>query len=517
MHHPPRPLPLPRPDTRPRRLPLFRWAASALVSLTLAMASAVRVDASSAPEKIVPLLPGAEGNPTVETITFSDADEVSGSDSVVAAEPITGGGLRLRYKINGYGGIVLRGGDLDIARLAALRSRVRQVEGEPARLSLQFTSRAGERVYFPVDAIPAGAADDEIRVTPFGHFTAFNAPLLADARQVALVLSAGVGAIEIDTLELVTGGEIPVSALPPHPAKSKVPLPPGLGAWTYGSPRFVAGEVARYNKSVPADRRLRYLFQHSGTIDIPSGGIPRFRWNAGRAAALREALRAVGQKEVRVLPMIDGLTANVSRVPDAEWRRLAGEIGAVIEPDPESFGVHFDLEPHDPHVYLLFSYMRDFTAKPVTAAVAHSSPDLFRYTDMAVLMGYDYARTPADFRAAISAKVADFLAHAREGRGLAMIGLPAIATHHEMEAVADTLHGPRTATGFTMSEFVETGLDATEAGLRRAPAAHGHFSGYAIWAIHEPEALHAPSDTHHYFPGHVAPEVWRLFEKRGRP
>lgn len=489
------------------------------IGLSLAFGAGETEAAASAsvtPEKIINILPGGAGNPT-EVNTFSDANEVTVSDSVVSAEAAPGGGIRLTYKINGYGGIVLRDGGLDIARLATLRHRILQVEGEATRPQLQFTSNGGARCFFPVDVTPAGKVTEAAAdVAAFGHFTAFNAPLLADARQVALVLPAGQGVIDIKTLELVTGGEIDASALPPYPARTKVALPPGLGAWTYGTPAFVAGEVARYNADAPADRRLRYLFQHSGTIEIPASGKPIFRWNGGRAAALQAALREAGQKDIHVLPMIDGLTANVSRVSGDEWKRIAEEVGAVIEPDAATFGVHFDLEPHDPHVYLLFSHMRKFTAKPVTAAVAHSSPDLFRYTDMGVLMGYDYAYTPENFRVALNAKVTDFLAHAREGRGLAMIGLPAIATHHEMEAVADTLTGPRESTGFSMADFVTAGFDVTEAALRGLPAANGHFTGYSVWAIHQPEALHAPSDTRYYFPGHVPAPVWKLFIERGR-
>lgn len=485
-------------------------------ALALVLAGAGLVSAAT-PETIVNILPGGAGNPT-EGHAFSDANEVTASDSSVIAGPAPGGGVRLTYKINGYGGIVLREGDLDIARLASLRFRIRQVEGKTTRPQLQFTNHAGARCFFPVDVIPAGEHDEEdIGVVAFGHFTAFNAPLLADARQVALVLPAGQGVIDIEALELVTGGEIDASALPPHPARTKVALPPGLGAWTYGTPAFVAGEVARYNADAPRERRLRYLFQHSGTIEIPASGKPVFHWNGGRAAALQAALAAAGQTDIRVLPMIDGLTANVSRVSPEEWARIAAEVGAVIEPDEAAFGVHFDLEPHDPHVYLLFSRMREFTAKPVTAAVAHSSPDLFRYTDMGVLMGYDYAYTPENFRTALSAKVNDFLAHAREGGGLAMIGLPAIATHHEMEAVADTERGPREHTGFAMADFVTAGIDATETALRELPAANAHFTGYSVWAIHQPEALHAPGDTRYYFPGHISPPVWRLFSEQDRP
>lgn len=460
--------------------------------------------------EVVPVLPGAGDNPTRSLIVFSDAEEVINSNSEVSAAFVEEG-VRLSYRIEAYGGVVLRAGPLDLGKLAQLHLDFRQVEGAPVSALLQFTGASGARSSFPIDAVPAG--EGGVRVIDFGHFTAFNTTLLGECVQVALVLTEGEGVVEIVLMELVSGGDVDMSGLPPVREKSAYPLPKGLGAWCYGQPEFIVREVKDYNERAADEARIRYLFPLWGTLDIALDGEPRLQWHDGRYRPLRQALDKAGLGEVKILPMIDGLTARVSRVPDSGWDAIAREIGALLE-DEDVYGIHFDLEPHDAHVYLLFSQLRAYTDKPITAAVAHSTPELFAYTDMAVLMAYDYAFTPANYRRAVTEKIAYFLRHAREGEGLAMIGVPAIATHHEMESSSRSHDGVRTETGFAMRDFVAEAFEATRQLLEREPVLEEVFTGYCVWAIHEPDALHGPSDVLYYFPGHVSPEVWQLIGDR---
>lgn len=457
----------------------------------------------------------AASKPLENPVTFSDADEVAGSDSKVTATT-TATGLRLTYKINGYGGVVLRNGIFDEGRLSSLRLRIWQIDGKPLQPLLQFTSKTGVPSTFPIDALPiASAGDHRERIVPFGHFTAFNSALLSENKQVSLVLPAGSGVLEIESMALVSGSTPIGAALPPVPAKSKVALPKGLGAWCYASPAFIVDEVSRYNKSAAPNQRIRYLFPATGVLDITAEGQPSLRWEKEVPASLRKALDQAGLQDVMILPMIEGLTDNLSRVSDADAKKIAQEIGTFIEGNPACNGVNFDLEPDDAFVYVILAALRESTGKPITAAVATGDADLFRYTDMAVIMAYDVAYTPEKYDTVITQRIDRFLKLAGETKGRAMIGVPAIATHHEHTSTAASLDGPRDETGHTMVEYVGDAFRSTEQAVKAGavPA----FAGYCIWAIHEPEAIHGGADTQYYFPGHVAPDVWALLHERAFP
>lgn len=498
---------------RPRDQAFFAGCVGAAVLLLNAGAQAQTGAAPSTPASgpVVQIIPGAAGAPT--PVTFSDADEVGGSDSVVKSE-WTPTGLRLTYKIKAYGGVVLRVGELDGSRLVTLRSHITQIEGKPLAALLQFSSANGSRCTFPLEVSPVGGDQPE-RAVPFGHFTAFNSGVLAETRKISLELPAGSGVLEIESLALVSGTGPVASALPPVPPKSNVALPLGLGAWCYGETPFIVGEVARFNKTAPDDRKIRYLFLNTGTMEVSPEGKPTLHFQPELADDLRKALDAAGEQEALIYPMVDGLTDNLDRMSEADAKEIARTIGTAVEKSPACAGMHFDLEPDDQFSYVIFAAMREFTRKPITAAVAFGDLNLFRYTDLAVLMAYDVAHTPETYATAASKRISNFLAMAEEAHGRAMIGVPAIATHHENSGVSDLFDGPKTATGFQMADFVKGALAPTEAALAAGP--HPSFVGYGIWAIHEPGAIHGPSDTRFYFPGHVSPEVWTMLRGRALP
>ena len=177
--------------------------------------------------------------------------------------------------------------------------------------------------------------------------------------------------------------------------------------------------------------------------------------------------------------------------------------------------MHFDLEPHDPFTYVIFAALREATAKPITAAVESIDDHLFSYLDMTVLMAYDLAATPEKYEPIAEKRISRFLALAEKTHGRAMIGVPAIATHHEMEASGTSLDGPQDKTGYRMADFVRDAFKLTDRTLQSGP--HPAFVGYGVWAIHEPEAVHDPSEARYFFPGHVSAEVWTLLRERALP
>ena len=134
---------------------------------------------------------------------------------------------------------------------------------------------------------------------------------------------------------------------------------------------------------------------------------------------------------------------------------------------------------------------------------------------MTVLMAYDFAATPEKYTPIAEKHISSFLALAEAKHGRAMIGVPAIATHHEHVASGTSLDGPQDKTGYQMTDFVRAAFKLTDDALKTGP--HPGFVGYSIWAIHEPEAVHDPSEVRYYFPGHISPEVWTLFRERALP
>jgi hypothetical protein len=288
---------------------------------------------------------------------------------------------------------------------------------------------------------------------------------------------------------------------PPYPEHTGYRLPHGTAAWCYGDMQPVIRTVQRYNANVPANRRIRYLFPYSGSVSFHGPGDYSLAWHPSNAIVLAQALT-----NVHILPMIDGLSNTADLIDDPTWATIGQHLADLVHTNELFYGLQLDIEPFDTIMYDLFAQVKAHTDKPLTIAAGLWDTDTFKYTDMVVLMAYDWALNVPDYREKTRGMIQRFLQDAETGGGHAMIGLPAIATHHEYESISDTPEGPGRSTGFLMEDYVREAMQIT-ADIDPPPEV---FRGYCLWAFHPDGGLHGPRDTKWYFPSHIKPEVWDI-------
>jgi hypothetical protein len=319
-----------------------------------------------------------------------------------------------------------------------------------------------------------------------------------------MIWGPGEGHLTIDDVELQHRGDKSMAlSKPAYPERTKYPLPNGLAAWAYHDPNYTIKRVKHYNQSAPAERRIRYLFPYGASITLRKDGSYVIGWNLDNAKAMAEALKDDG---VMVMPMVDGLTHNLDMVSEETWDAIAKELMTTINDTPLFYGVHVDLEPHHDTLHYFYSRLKAHSPKPVTIACGEWNSDTFRYTDMAVLMAYDWASDLKEFSERSTKMIDRFLTDARAGKGRAMIGIPAIATHHEYEYYTDAPGGPQHPSGHHMIEYVRATLEITEKSqVPNDPT----LMGYTIWAFHPNDGLHSPGDTRWYYPTTISRDVWK--------
>ncbi|NKB25678.1 MAG: hypothetical protein GKR87_15160 [Kiritimatiellae bacterium] len=299
--------------------------------------------------------------------------------------------------------------------------------------------------------------------------------------------------------------------IPVHPSKTTRPLPEGHSVWCYGGAEYTVEHVKQYNQKASENQKIRYLFPYAGSITFTRDGGYEFAWEPKTALAHSDHLaKSDLGEEVRVIPMIDGLSAYSDQLTSQDWDRLASEIGSYIHPEKKFYGVQFDIEPHDDVICNLFSMLRNYTDKPITAAVAHPNRETFLYTDVVVYMGYDWAEDLRSFRERALKDIPLFLQHADETNGKALVGVPAIATHREYESISADPNSPRDKTGFTMDQFVEAAMDGIKRGAARNKDG---YLGISIWALHEQDGLHTDRDVSWYYPTEISDKIWEKFRE----
>ena len=447
---------------------------------------------------------------------FSDRDELAGSKTTVRlsmAPGVQGNVLRMDYNIGpdstvadaAYGGFSIRCPNLDATRFGALAFDVRLASGGVPDLYLQLVDARHIRKKASISRYLEGAGKDWTRVrVPLALLTRHESRALTNVVEVAFVFGKGKGAIELNDVTLEAAApalEEDLFAKIPYPARSKSPLPEGLGAWCYGDPEIAIAAVTQFNASASSGARLVYLFPYAGEITF-KGAEAVLTWEPEKARAIAEG---VGDG-VQVHPMIDGLSSGAQRLTADGWDRLAKQVADAVNAEPLFQGIHLDIEPHDDALYELFARIKKYTSKPLTVSVGSWTTDTFRYADMVVLMAYDWASTPEAFGRAVGERIPAFLAAADEAGGKAMIGVPAIATHHEYESMKEGSDGALKATGFSMSDYVKASLNS----IRALPAgSRRRLNGLCIWALHPSDGLHGSQDSKWYYPSSISEDTWR--------
>lgn len=469
---------------------------------------------SPTPTPLEPMHVFSGSTPEPFFATFSDADEVVGSASRVEAhmsEYDQHGALLLNYQIERYGGVAFPVPSFNAYPYTAIRFRAALLDGTMPEISVQFENAHGQRKHVGVTSYFADL-DDAWKTfdIPIGQFMFFNPVGLDDVVKVSLVMHPGTGVLGLKQISLIRdeAPEAHTWEKPPYVTPSPLPLPRGHGVWCYGSAPWIVEQVQQYNASAPAAAQIRYLFPLLGTVTFHQGSYA-LRWDPDRGHHMYRLLQEAGLDDVLILPMIDGLTHGAHQMTPDAWQELAREMAGLYDSDPAFYGIHLDIEPHDNVLHTLFSALRAYSEKPISAAVGHGDTELFQYTDFAVLMAYDLAADPAGYRLSAEALIAKFLADARAVNRRAMIGVPAIATHREYESIASAPEGPREETGHSMSEFVREAIEAVRAHSDPGDSA---CMGLSIWAFHEPDGLHGPQDVLWYYPTVISEDSWQLIK-----
>jgi hypothetical protein len=330
----------------------------------------------------------------------------------------------------------------------------------------------------------------------------FSPEVLQTVTETAVIFLGGQGAIALDELQLKGSGTAMAleEVVLPVPERSPAPLPNGYGAWSYGDPDYTIERVRRYNASTDKPKRIRYLFPYIGSLSFQGPERYALSWHPEKALPLAEAL-----EDVMVLPMVDGLSRAAELLTEETWEALCRELAAKVDAESAFYGLHLDIEPHADVLYRLFAGLMEETDKPITIATGHSTPATFKYADMVVLMGYDWAAEPKAFEEAARERIGVFLKHARQGGGKAMVGVPAIATHREFESTAVSPTAERTPTGHSMTDYLGGSAQAVHAALETDATP---YVGIAVWAFHPEEGLHGSRDTVWYYPTEIDDESW---------
>ena len=451
---------------------------------------------------IIPFTDRQEFQTSTTRFTFSKVDNTSADDQA----------LRIDYSIQRYGGIAIKIPTMDVTEYAALSFEARLLEGQLPSFHLQFQDIAGNRTKIDIVSFLGDLSSTWTRFEiPLGQLLMMHSPWMKQVNEVALIFLEGQGIIEFDEiwLEKIDGKGMEVVKDIPVFEKSKIPLVVGHAAWSYGGAAFSYDAVKKHNARAPVESKIRYVFPHAGSIQFGPGDYYHFSWNTENAFDLAKLLQhGCLEEEVTIMPMIDGLSHGANELSFETWDKLAEEIGTVIENTPEFGGIHLDMEPHVPLFYYLYTKLRKYTAKPITVAVGSSTKEIFEYTDLVVYMAYDWANTPEGFAEDAQQRLPPFLAAAEEAGTHVMIGVPAIATHIEMEGYSAQQNSIRTETGYYMHEFVQASMEIIN--RQRSQQDNPICLGASVWALHEQYGLHGPLDTKWYFPTIISEETWNL-------
>lgn len=254
-----------------------------------------------------------------------------------------------------------------------------------------------------------------------------------------------------------------------------------------------ARSIAGFNAKASGGRKIRYAFAWGGEVSF-RGGRPALKLNLEHPLRLSELLKGQG---VQVFAVVDGVSFGSEFVKDRDWDRAGLELARAVDGEPGLAGLHLDLEPHSGDLHAFYAAFKRHSPKPLSAAMGEWGEDTFRYLDLPVLMGYDLAKTPEEFRKAAVRLYGRFMTDVRAAHATALIGIPAIATHMEYEGISDTADGPVTPTGYRMADFIERALEAVhETAPREDPAC----LGVSIWAFSTPGGLHNAGDTQWFHP-----------------
>lgn len=290
----------------------------------------------------------------------------------------------------------------------------------------------------------------------------------------------------------------------PMLAKSEMPWTKGHGAWVYGDARSYLRQINEYNHSTPRTQKVKYFFPASGTL-VFNAGQASLKMDLERALIVADNVAG----ESLVFPMIEGVSSGSGSIMQREWDRVGKEIADKINAEDRVAGVLLSIEPNDSKLNALYAYVKKYTTKPVGAAIGIWETNTFKFLDFAVLTAFDHSLRPPDYSASVRDQIRAFLRDARAAKVVSLIGVPAIATHHEYEGSASSPGASPTPSGYKMLEYVDAARRAISQALVDDDPS---YQGNCIWALHPEGGLHKPADQLWYYPTTVSPAIWEQFK-----
>jgi formylglycine-generating enzyme required for sulfatase activity len=341
-------------------------------------------------------------------------------------------------------------------------------------------------------------------------------------------------------------------------ASSGVPpalYPPdkGYAAWLYGQPLSYTLQINNYNSRVLyPEHKIRYLFPKVGTVTSTTFAIVDYRGES-IDTWINDYRNAFTTTEGYFLyPMLD-LNGEIdfSRVSTTELTILADNIYEKIEANPQVDGWHLDFEPKGEgitytHTYSNVLQLIDLLeAKPIVKPISIAyvmgdssnwqlPPAAFQAmvskAQFVALMLYDYARdlqpdgncpygssgssgpssNETDYNSIARTVAPKFLASLKTSNGYGMIGIPAVATHHEF--VTRTVS---TGTDANTSEQMENYFNKALKIAGNAESEPRHL-GLSLWTfIDGPVGGFAEECPYQYYPYQISEDEWHSLKGVG--
>lgn len=295
----------------------------------------------------------------------------------------------------------------------------------------------------------------------------------------------------------------------------------GYATWAYGNASLYQEEITYYNTGVRYQTsKIKYLFPKVGHISSTDFSITQY--SVRTIAQWIDDYKVVFPSEngYRVYAMLDG--GDISSLSNTDIISMADNLAVVINnvQNIDADGWMLDIEPtvgdppyesHYQNHLVLLEELNERTTKPVALSILMSSSvdkqisadtmrGLFRESYFVTLMLYDYARDLDSGSCAYGTAASDteypyedyehqainsanlFIVN-MDAYGFGMIGVPAVATHHEFTTRADA--ADNTVTIVPMDEYLAVSFDAIDDAQENVPT--NSFMGLSIWTmINEP-------------------------------
>lgn len=300
-------------------------------------------------------------------------------------------------------------------------------------------------------------------------------------------------------------GTLPLVKL--DPATPATPLR-GWTFWGYAPDEELLAEFATFS-SLSTTTEPFHGFIYGGSVDPLTASLSDLNLED-----LREWADAMPDAHFHL--MIDG-AGNFDLVDDQAVDEIARRLVEELMPVSEVSGLHLDLEPYRAsQVRLTRALSRHGWTKNLSLAIGLAStvpPEQWPSLDYVAIMNYDLGKTPEVYETRARRNALAFAEAAREARRHVLVGIPAIATHHEFAVMVEAATGQMVAGSpeDSMMPFLEPSLEIVRE-LALDPDVGEAIGAPAIWGALA-RGHFVGRQRYRYFPSTIEGAVWqRLLE-----